>query len=167
MRGKIIRTKTVYRKASKTTKKSFTRQQRHTGDAVDHLHWTVTSVCCLIGSLRGMLLARHSNLYLSCPAGLLILLIRSVDAPLPVMLVWFGSAQVTLGVGTPLAAQSRIRSPPSRTTFAAGGTLVKLAGTRRKKAHGWGAIGHTLTNKIIPLQDWYCWGWPLIKTGRN
>ena len=89
------------------------------------LHCTVTSVCCLIGSLPGMLLARHSNSYLSCPAGLLMLLIRSVDAPLPVMLVWFGSAQVTLGVGTPLAAHSRIRSPPSRTTFAAGGSLVK------------------------------------------
>ena len=76
-----------------------------------------------------MLLARHSNRYLSCPAGLLMLLIRSVDAPLPVMLVPFGRTQVTFGVGTPLAAHSRIRSAPSGTVVARG-TLVNLGGTR-------------------------------------
>ena len=66
-----------------------------------------------------------------------MLLIRSVDAPFPVMLVPFGSrTQATFGVGSPLAAHSRIRSPPSGTTFAAGGTLVKLAGSTRKKGTG-------------------------------
>ena len=61
-----------------------------------------------------------------------MLLILSVDAPLPVMLVPFGSAQVTLGVGIPSASHSRIRLRPSGISLTAGGTLVKLAGTEKQ-----------------------------------